>query len=69
MATPEPQHDPHYTDSELAPLIGLARTTLQQMRVRTPYVGPPYVRVGGRAVRYRWSEVQRWLDGRRVGGR
>ncbi len=66
MSQQATQLDPVYTDKELAPLVGIKRVTLQQWRSRQ--LGPPYYRVGA-AIRYRWSEVQTWLDGRRGGGR
>ncbi len=64
MSITATQHDPVYTDAELAPLVGVKRITLQQWRARKQ--GPPYVKVGPRAVRYRWSEVAAWLDAGRI---
>jgi excisionase family DNA binding protein len=66
QAAPVADHPHVYTDSELAPLLGVKRTTLQQWRCRGE--GPPFYRVG-RAIRYRPAEVQAWLDARRGGGR
>lgn len=53
------------TDSRLAPPAELAEylgTSTQQLaRMRVNGTGPRYIRAG-RSVRYRWSDVQAWLD-------
>jgi excisionase family DNA binding protein len=46
---------------ELADYLGLPVTTLYQWRYRRE--GPPGFRVG-RHLRYRWSDVQRWIEDR-----
>jgi predicted DNA-binding transcriptional regulator AlpA len=52
-------------DRKLAAWIGLSRVRLQALR-RTPH-GPPFVRVGKRAVRYSTDAVRAWLA-TRAGG-
>jgi excisionase family DNA binding protein len=45
--------------TELAEYLGVPVTTLYQWRYRRE--GPPGFRVG-RHVRYRWSDVQEWIE-------
>ena len=47
------------TTKEAAKLLGLHYVTLQKWRVRG--CGPPFLRLGGRAVRYRVSDLERWM--------
>jgi predicted DNA-binding transcriptional regulator AlpA len=47
------------TTREVADLLRLNHRTLEKWRWLK--VGPPYVRVGGRVVRYRYVEVLRWM--------
>lgn len=49
------------TTPQVADLTGLATATLQNMRSRGLGEGPPYVHIG-RAVRYRMSAVQAWIE-------
>ncbi|GAA1243344.1 hypothetical protein GCM10009676_31200 [Prauserella halophila] len=44
---------------EVAEYIGVPERTLDTWATRG--YGPPYIRVGKHA-RYRWSEVDKWLD-------
>jgi excisionase family DNA binding protein len=48
------------TTEDLATYLGVPRSTLYGWKYRGD--GPPAIRVG-RHLRYRSSEVQRWLDG------
>lgn len=48
------------TPAQLAVHLQIPQTTIHQWRHKK--VGPPWFRVG-RHVRYRWSDVQEWLDG------
>ncbi|SEC95136.1 DNA binding domain-containing protein, excisionase family [Amycolatopsis tolypomycina] len=50
---------PLATPSQLAEYLGIPEATLSQWRARGK--GPKWTRVG-RHVRYRWSEVDAWLD-------
>lgn len=52
-------------DHELSRRLGFERNTLQKWRSLGS--GPPWVKIG-RAVRYHWPDVERWLSLRRVGG-
>lgn len=45
--------------AEVAQYLGVPERTLAQWRYLRK--GPAYINVG-RYVRYRWSEVERWLD-------
>jgi hypothetical protein len=55
---------PAYIDTALpedvAPALGTTLAGLAQMRYRG--TGPKFVRVGGRKVMYRWSDVRDYLD-------
>lgn len=46
-----------------AELLGVSRRTLQGWRWRGG--GPPFVRIGARAVRYDPAEVRAWVDAQR----
>lgn len=51
--------------TEVAEYLGVPPATLAGWAYRSE--GPPYTRVG-RYTRYRWEDVDRWLDERRHGG-
>lgn len=51
------------SEVEAAPYVGLAIPTLQQMRVKGN--GPAFLKLG-RAVRYRQSDLDEWLEKRVV---
>jgi predicted DNA-binding transcriptional regulator AlpA len=55
--------DKMLTETEAAPLVGLAASTLQKMRVFG--TGPKFAKLG-RAVRYRECDLQTWLQDRVV---
>ncbi len=46
-------------ETTLAEKLGISRRTLQAWRGKGG--GPPFVKVGA-AVRYRWRDVEAWLD-------
>jgi hypothetical protein len=48
------------TQLEAAAILGLSPRTLESMRLRT--VGPPFVRVSRRCVRYRRTELERFIS-------
>ena len=50
---------------ELAEHVGVPKATLSQWRHRR--VGPKWIRIG-RHVRYRWSDIEAWLDSQADGG-
>jgi predicted DNA-binding transcriptional regulator AlpA len=47
---------------EAARYVALSESTLTKMRLTGH--GPPFVKVGPRAVAYRKADLDRWLDGR-----
>jgi hypothetical protein len=51
------------TPEQVAESLNVTISTLAQQRYRG--IGLPYIRVG-RAVRYRWADVQAYLDARTV---
>lgn len=59
-----PDSRPLATRQEVAEYIRIPSTTLDQWAYRG--VGPRYHKVG-RHARYRWSDVEQWLE-RRAGG-
>ena len=54
-----PSRKPLAKPEEVADYIGKPKRTLEQWRYLG--VGPKFVKVG-RDVRYRWSDVEAWLD-------
>lgn len=62
MSAPSPEQP--MTDEQVAPLLGVSVSTLRHWRGRGE--GPPYFKLAGKSVRYRWSEVENWLLGQRV---
>lgn len=59
MTTPPKTRTSLGTSAEVAEYLGVPEHTLAQWRYRGS--GPRYIRVG-RHVRYRWPDVDRWLD-------
>ena len=51
--------EPLVTQEEVAEYLSVSTRTLEHWR--RVNLGPPYVKLGTRAVRYRMSEVGRWL--------
>ena len=49
---------------EAAAYLGLAKSTLEKRRLTGE--GPPFVRLGGRAIGYEREELDAWLASRRV---
>ena len=54
-----PEQEIWLTQGELANKLGVTTHTLQDWRHAGR--GPRYIDMGGRAVRYCWSDVQTWL--------
>ncbi|MGP5049117.1 helix-turn-helix transcriptional regulator [Glutamicibacter ardleyensis] len=50
------------TPSELGERFGMTKEALAQMRYRGN--GPRFIKLGGKQVRYRESDVQAWLEQR-----
>lgn len=57
---PEPLGEP----AEVATYLGNTEKTLANWRWIG--IGPPYLKIEGGAVRYRWSDVEKWLTAQRV---
>ena len=49
---------------QVAARLGLSARTIEGWRARG--VGPPFLRLSARAVRYRTSDLEQWLDEHRV---
>lgn len=56
---PEADTQPLLSPQELADHLKVSVATIYQWRYRSE--GPPGFKLGGR-VRYRWAEVQAWLE-------
>ena len=54
-----------WNSDETARHLGVDRRTLQAWRTRG--VGPAFIRISNRCVRYRSDDVLAWLEGRVVG--
>lgn len=54
------------TEDDLITYLGKPRGTLRNWRYRG--IGPKWKRLEGRSVRYRWSDVESWLDEQPGGG-
>lgn len=53
--------DTYYTTAQLSDVLNIPADTLRAWRWRKK--GPPYTRIEG-AIRYRWADVQDWLEAR-----
>lgn len=59
------QHKDLLTTAELAEYLATTPASVAQMRYRG--TGPTFIKAGPYLVRYRWDDVQEWLDaGRRT---
>lgn len=54
------QPEPLLESSVIADLLGTTPQNLAQMRYRG--TGPKFIKLGARSVRYRWSDVEAWID-------
>lgn len=52
------------TDREFARFAGLTVGQVAQLRYLGQ--GPKFIRVTGRQIRYRWEEIEAWLDSQTV---
>jgi len=57
MAT---QPEPLLESNVIADLLGTTPQNLAQLRYRG--TGPKFIKLGHRAVRYRWSDVEAWIE-------
>lgn len=51
------------TDPQAAQLLSVEQRTLREWRVKR---GLPHMRITAKVIRYRRSDIERWLDRRRV---
>jgi predicted DNA-binding transcriptional regulator AlpA len=51
-------------DRDAARYVGMSESWLRQTRMLGRTDGPPFVRIGTRAIRYRRLDLDRWLDRR-----
>lgn len=51
-------------DADAALYVGMSESWLRQTRMIGRTDGPPFVRVGTRSIRYRRSDLDRWLEQR-----
>jgi len=56
------QDEDMLTEAEVARMLGVSLSTVK--RLRASGEGPPSIRVGKRALRYRRSDVEAWLQRR-----
>lgn len=58
----------YLTADEAAAYLGLSPSYLAKLRMGTnKIVGPRYFRVGPRAIRYHWRDLDAWMAHRAVG--
>lgn len=58
----------YLTAGEAADYLGLSESYLAKLRMGTgPQVGPSYLKVGLRAVRYRRADLDAWMDSKSCG--
>jgi len=55
-----PQPEPLMESTAIAELLGTTPQNLAQMRYRG--TGPKFIKLGHRAIRYRWTDVEAWLE-------
>jgi hypothetical protein len=54
---------PLLTEKEAATLLNVTSSCLQAWRYRGD--GPPFIKISARCVRYKWTDLQEWIDGNR----
>jgi predicted DNA-binding transcriptional regulator AlpA len=59
-------HDLPLSSEQAAPLIGVKTKTLHAWRQRRPPIGPRFILISGRCVRYLRADITAWLNSRRV---
>ena len=50
------------TTEQVATLTGISKQTLEGWRCRNPDAGPKFKKLGPQLVRYRWLDVQNWIN-------
>lgn len=61
---PSLDHGQLLTAKEVADFLGLSVRTLATWRVRRSD-GPPFIKLGGRAIRYDRSDLEAWIEDQR----
>lgn len=56
------EHRPLATSREVAEYTGLTEAGLAQLRYTGR--GPRFIKVTGRQVRYRWADIEEWIERR-----
>lgn len=51
------------TEKEVATLLNVTPSCLQAWRYRGD--GLPFIKISGRCIRYRWNDLQEWIDDHR----
>ncbi len=59
---PETVNEVFLIEQEVAPILRVSIRTLQKWRVNGK--GPPFIRVSARAIRYRRSDLDGWIERR-----
>lgn len=63
-------HAEYLTAREAANYTGLSESYLAKLRMGTgPVQGPSYILIGLRAIRYKRSDLDKWMDERVIGDR
>lgn len=62
---PARQYQQTFCSSDAALYIGMSESWLRQSRMSGRLHGPPFLRLGSRAVRYLRTDLDRWLQERR----
>ena len=48
--------------ADLATYAGIPKVTIEGWRCRNPDAGPKFKKLGPQLVRYRWLDVQNWIN-------
>ena len=64
MATNELMEKMYLNEKEVAAVTGRAVSTLRNERFMRK--GLPYLKIGGRSIRYKTEDVIRYMEGRRI---
>lgn len=63
---------PHHDEDDMLTRVELAQALHVSLRTVDRWTaegsGPPYIRLPGRTLRWRWGDVRSWFEARRVGG-
>jgi predicted DNA-binding transcriptional regulator AlpA len=62
LSTPTETREPLATDDEFCEYAGITKGHSAQLRYTGK--GPKYVKITGRQVRYRWPDIEAWIESR-----